>query len=109
MEANKILQEDWSEYDNKKKKHTDANFFACTESWEVDYLLGKIIKHFPQFSKERVKKAIEDCCATVKAPHPRKEFVQCVMSKLKTDVPSNPGPGPKNPPQIPGKREVGTF
>jgi len=81
MAIEKVL-EDWSEYDNKKKKYTDASFFACTETWEVDYLIGKIKKAFPRFSSEEIKKAIEKCCKTVGAPHPRKPFVQCVLGNL---------------------------
>jgi hypothetical protein len=108
MPANKILNEDWSEYDDRKKKHTDANFFACTEDWEVKYLIQKISKNFPQFSTDQIKKTISDCCETTKAPHPRKAFVDCVMSKLNVGAPPpNQGPGPKNPPQPPGKRPVG--
>lgn len=108
MSVQKILNEDWSEYDNRKKKHQDSKFFACTEDWEVRYLMEKISKHFPQFSTDQIKKAIADCCATVKAPHPRKEFVECVMNKLNVGAPPpGQGQGPKNPPMPPGKRPVG--
>ena len=108
MSVHKVLQEDWSEYDDKKKKHADARDFACTEEWEVDYLVKKIKKHFSQFSDEQIRKAIKECCASTKPPHPRNTFVECVVNRLNATVPPpSHGHGPKNPPHIPGKREVG--
>lgn len=108
MSVHKVLNEEWSEYDDPKKKHTDANFFACTEDWEVRYLVDKIKKHNPEFSHDQIRAAIADCCKTLKPPHPRKAFVECVMSRLTGQTPPpNQGPGPKNPPQPPGKRSVG--
>ena len=110
MPVHKILQDDWSDYDDKKKKHADARDFACTEDWEVKYLIEKIAKHFPNLSHDEIKKAISSCCASTRAPHPRKEFVACVMSKLNVNTPPpNQGQGPKNPPQPPGKRPVGKI
>ena len=41
----KVLNEDWSDYDNKKiKGRLDSKDFACTEQWEVDFLISKIRK-----------------------------------------------------------------
>lgn len=47
-----ILNEDWSEYDNKKKKHVDARYFSCEESWEREYLTRKIRRLYPQYMKQ---------------------------------------------------------
>ncbi|MEB0263389.1 MULTISPECIES: hypothetical protein [unclassified Mucilaginibacter] len=82
MSAQKVLNEDWSEYDNRKKKWEDRLFFSCEESWEVDYLVRQMKKHFPYTSEQTIRNAIASCCQTVKAPRPRKEFVECVSSKL---------------------------
>lgn len=81
MSIERILS-DWSDYDNKKKLRQDANFFACTEQWEVDYLVGKIISVYPQVSQNKITAAIRTCCIALTAPHPRRKFVQCVIERL---------------------------
>lgn len=82
MSAKNLLEEDWSEYDNRKiRDNRDARFFACTEKWEVDYLKNKIKKKYPDL-EDKIMKAIELCCKDLRAPHPRKEFVECVSRRL---------------------------
>lgn len=81
MSVSKIL-ENWEDYDDKKKKKGDANFFACTEDWEVEYLLDKIQRVYPGLSRGDIKAAIASCCKQVGSPRPRREFVECVYSKL---------------------------
>lgn len=78
----RILNEDWSEYDNKKKKWQDRFFFSCEESWEVDYLVAKIRKVYPLKSEASIRAAISSCCSSMTGNKPRDKFVQCVMSKL---------------------------
>lgn len=81
MSLTKVM-ENWSEYDNKKKKYADANFFACTETWEVDYLIAKIASTYTTKSRDEIRRAIQSCCATIGAPHPRQKFVECVLRRL---------------------------
>jgi hypothetical protein len=79
----KVLAEDWSDYDKKKiTGRADSKDFACTEQWEMDFLVSKIRKAYPQYSEQKIKDAIASCCKTLSAPHPRRQFVECVMSKL---------------------------
>lgn len=115
MSAQKILDEDWSEYDNRKKKKEDRLFFSCEEPWEVEYLINKIHKNYSQFTRDQIHTAIKQCCNSVPPPRPRKTFVECVMKRLGLSddhsgggtPPPNPGSGPKNPPIPPGNRNVG--
>lgn len=82
MSTQAVLNEDWSEYDDRKRRGgSDRNDFACTESWEVDYLVRKIRKHH-DVSEARVRAAITSCCSEIRAPRPRAKFVTCVMQKL---------------------------
>jgi hypothetical protein len=76
------ISEDWSDYDDKKKKSKDAQYFSCSEEWEVNYLVNKIKNVYPKLTRETIKDAIQDCCKSVKTPRPRKEFINCVLSKL---------------------------
>lgn len=78
----RILNEDWKDYDDRKiRGREDAAFFSCEEPWEVDYLVKKIRK-YKNNSETEIRNAIAACCKTVPAPRPRKAFVECVMSKL---------------------------
>jgi len=81
MSLIKVL-EDWSDYDNRKKKKEDAKDFSCSESWEVDYLINKIRKVFPQLTRTVIREAIQHCCVAVATPRPRKIFVECVLKRL---------------------------
>jgi len=80
--AQRILNVDWEDYDNRKIRDSrDSRYFSCEEPWEVDYLVKKIKKHKGSTEQE-IKNAIASYCKTVAAPRPRKTFVECVMSKL---------------------------
>jgi hypothetical protein len=78
----RVLNEDWSDYDNKKKKYVDRFFFSCEEDWEVDYLVAKIRKVYPLKSEVSIRAAVLSCCKEIPGNKPRDKFVQCVMSKL---------------------------
>lgn len=84
MSTHSVLhEEDWSDYDNRKiRGGSDRNDFACTESWEVDYLVKKIHNQHPDISTDQIRAAIKACCAQLRAPHPRAAFVTCVMKRL---------------------------
>lgn len=86
MSKQLIFNEDWPEYDDRKKRGgSDHRNFACTEPWEVDYLVNKIHKRYPAISTERIRAAIKKCCAEIRAPHPRPAFVECVMKRLELE------------------------
>jgi hypothetical protein len=80
----RILADDWSDYDNKKKKGVDARFFSCEEQWERDYLINKIMKIYPSKNRAQIVSAINSCCVSADMPSnkPRTQFVACVMSKI---------------------------
>lgn len=113
MSAEKILNEDWENYDDRKKKKGDSRFFSCDEDWEVDYLIEKIHKQHRNITTDKIREAINQCCQTVHGNKPREKFVACVMDRLGLNnpgggsPPENPGQGPKNPPIPPNNRNVG--
>jgi hypothetical protein len=81
----KVLNEDWSAYDDRKiRDKRDSKDFACSESWEVDHLINVTRKAYPLYSESQIKSAIGFCCAKVGSPHPRNEFVACVMNRLRS-------------------------
>lgn len=83
MSTHKILSEDWSEYDNKKiTDKRDSKDFSCEETWEVEYLVKFIKKHYPYHTDFQIRSAIKICCKSVPAPRPRRTFIECVVSKL---------------------------
>jgi hypothetical protein len=78
----RILNDDWSDYDLKKKKFVDRFFFSCEEDWEVDYLVKMVKKHFPGKGDSSIRAAIASCCWQIPAPRLRDAFVRCVVRKL---------------------------
>ena len=81
--AHPILTEDWPEYDNKKiRDGRDRSKVSCEEKWEIDYIVERLKKHFPYKTESAIRQAISGCCASVKAPRPRKEFLECVTRIL---------------------------
>lgn len=82
MSAYKILNEDWSEYEERKKEREDRFFITCEEAWEVHYVIKKIRKHHPHITTEELKNAIEISCRQISVPRPRPLFVQCVLRKF---------------------------
>lgn len=79
-----ILNEDWSDYDNRKiRDGRDRNRFSCTEEWEVDYLARKINRQYPMYSTAQVRSAITQCCNNI-SDRMRDAFVRCVMQRLRS-------------------------
>jgi hypothetical protein len=78
----RILNENWSEYDNMKKRWTDRFYFSCDEPWEVSFLVRLIKKHYPSLSEKHIRMAIESCCSELHGNKPREIFVRCVIGKL---------------------------
>jgi hypothetical protein len=78
----RILSDNWSDYDNKKKKWEDRLFFSCEEPWEVEYLVSKIRRIYPLKLESAIRTAIASCCKEIPAPRPRNKFVRCVMNKI---------------------------
>ncbi len=85
MSKKEILGDDWSDYDDRKKKKGDANFFACSEIWEENFLVDKILKFHDELSEDEIRTAISDCCDKDMGNNPREEFVGCVMDRLGID------------------------
>ncbi len=78
-----VLAEDWSDYDNRKiRDGRDRNRFSCEENWEVEYLIGKVTKVYPQYSRDQVRTAITRCCNSG-VDRMRDAFVRCVMERLR--------------------------
>lgn len=82
MSAQQVLNEDWKEYDNKKKKEQDGKFISFEEGWEQEYLKKKLRKIYPGRSEATLNTAIESCRKSVPAPHPRKTFLECIHTKI---------------------------
>lgn len=83
--SKKIL-EDWEDYDNKKLKGTDRDFFSCEEAWERNYLIVKIKASYPSIHEVFIRNAIELACMAIKAPRPRHIFVKYVAEQLKISL-----------------------
>ena len=84
MSGIKILNDNWEDYNNRKiRENHDPAMFSCSENWEVDFLAAMIRRVYRHFSEELIKNAIKMCCTNVKDTRPRKDFVNCVMMRLR--------------------------
>ena len=82
MSVERMMNDDWSSYDNRKLKADDRNFISFNEGWEVEYLKGKIRRIYPRASELQIHVAIVSCRNSVPAPHPRRKFMECLHPKL---------------------------
>ena len=84
MSGIRILNENWDDYNNRKiRDNLDPASFLCNEKWEVEFLIAKIHRVYSHFSEELIKNAIKACCRNTDSPRPRKDFVNCVMMRLR--------------------------
>lgn len=84
MSGLRILNENWEDYNNRKiRENHDPLSFMCKEKWEVDFLIEKIRRIYSHFPEELIKNAIKACCNNIERPRPRKDFVNCVMIRLR--------------------------
>jgi len=83
MSLFKILNEDWSDFIDKKiKDGRDSDFFYGNDIWDVEYLKCKIKKHHQLLSEMFIKRTIIACGEELKSPCPRTKFIECVAHKL---------------------------
>jgi len=84
MSGTRILNANWEEYNSRKiRDNHDPASFICKEKWEVDFLVKKIQRVYSHYSDELIKNAIKACCNNIEGPRPRKDFVNCVMIRLR--------------------------
>ena len=84
MSGIRILNDNWDDYNNRKiRDNHDPASFVCNEKWEVDFLIGRIRRVYSHFSEELINNAIKACCRNTEGPRPRKDFVNCVMMRLR--------------------------
>lgn len=72
----------WENVDNKHKKAIDKENVSCEEDYEVNYLVKIIKEEYPFISEIDIRKSIASCCVSTNAPHPRKEFMECLRKRL---------------------------
>ncbi len=83
MSIQKILNENWSDYDDRKMKSgSDSQNFAVTEEWEISYLVNKLVRYYPFIQQATIRTAIQLCASSTPPPHPRNEFIECVANRL---------------------------
>ncbi len=81
-----VLTSDWSEYEARKENYDERYIYSCEESWEVDYLVIKIMNFNRELLEEEIKAAIYCSCKKIKAPRSRAVFVISVMERLRVSL-----------------------
>jgi hypothetical protein len=84
MPVSRIWKDDWKDYEERKSSEgNNQQEFDCTAQWEMEYLSKKIKDRYSHYSDTDINNAISICCKNAKAPIPRKDFVNCVMIRLR--------------------------
>lgn len=81
MSLQKILKEDWSRVDEKKKPE-ERGFITCEEVYEVEYLIDLFKKHCPVKSEKEIIYAIAAGLRSTQGLKPRQQFLETVNTKL---------------------------
>ena len=76
------LPMNWNDLDDKLKRKHDKNYVSCDEDYELQTVRDFVKDEFNGFSDQDIKKAVQSCCKSTEAPHPRKEFLKCVVNLL---------------------------
>lgn len=82
MSIEKILLEDWSDYDTRKLSYEESFFFDCSKEWEQQYLADKIRKHYPAKTNEAINRSVKQCCTVYSGRVPRYKFIREVLDRL---------------------------
>lgn len=83
--AQKILSQNWSDYNAKKTGGEDPRYFDSSKEWEMNYLVKKIRKIYPLYNEAVVRATLERCARHMPVPCPRFTFVNCLMNMLQNE------------------------
>jgi hypothetical protein len=72
----------WSNVDDKHKKGIDKLYVSCEEKYEIDYIVKIVREEYSWLSETTIRQAIASCCASIKAPRKREDFMACLKNKL---------------------------
>ena len=73
----------WKDLDDKLARGgVDASKVACSEEWELDYVIDTI-KEIYDCDEFKAKAVADECCNEVQPPRPRQDFCKCVARKMK--------------------------
>ena len=80
----KILLEEWTAYNERKAREgSDALQFDCRAAWETEFLVKKIRQVYSHHMEDDIRNAVDMCCKHATGPRPRKDFLACVMMRLR--------------------------
>ena len=79
----KILNADWSRYENKKRaKESDSMFFVGSNSWEVNFLIGLFRQQKVNLSIYQLIWIIKGSCQNERYPQPRSLVVSYIVYRI---------------------------
>ena len=80
----KKFNESWNDEDDKQiTGPKDQAFVSCDEEYETKSVVTTMQLEFPDSNKKDIEDVFKECCKDVDSPRPRKEFIECMRSKLK--------------------------
>ncbi|HKR06134.1 MAG TPA: hypothetical protein VJY62_15965, partial [Bacteroidia bacterium] len=64
------------------KKTFERDFVFCERQSEKEFLAENILQVFPALDKQKVEKAINECCLRLTPPRARQEFIEFLKKEL---------------------------
>jgi len=71
----------WNEVDDKHKKKFDREYISCEDIFEKNFIVDTICDECDH-NRADVYNAVINCCLSIPTPRSRKNFLDCVKSKL---------------------------
>ena len=83
MSYNAIIDDDWSDY-NLRKRRIGMNIFNFSpdQGWEVNYLIDKILKYYPYQNVEAIKNALNTVQYEDEGAYRREVIIKKVLDML---------------------------
>ena len=83
MSANLILESPWTSYnDYKIVRGQNPDIFLPSDRYEIDFLIKRIVLHFPQYTELAIELSINSVKRTLYGGCKRRLFVELVMTNL---------------------------
>ena len=67
--------------DDPTKKKQDAHTVSW-QSYEIDYVVDSVSKAKPQYTREQIRAAVENCKRAIQPSEGRTKLMACVNAKL---------------------------
>lgn len=82
-----ILNDDWTDYDDiKKRNNSDPRTFIPEQRWEANYLVNKIAKHCPDLDIDDIKAALFSYSKYATNARRREDAIKWILKRMEVNA-----------------------